>query len=53
MGVKINYSVCVHGDEGTCHPVQQFLELYGAEEEDISGFDTHTILCHGIHKKLV
>ncbi len=18
-----NYSVCVHGDEGTCHPVQQ------------------------------
>ncbi len=21
--VKINYSVCVHGNEGTCHPVQR------------------------------
>ncbi len=22
-GLKLNYSVCVHANEGTCHPVQQ------------------------------
>ncbi len=47
MSVKINYSVCVHGDEGTCHSVQQCGSLmcfYGSEEEEISGCDTHTHL---------
>ncbi len=57
------YGVCeidshrahVHGNEGTCHPVQlcgslmcccfwTTMELYGTEEHDISGFDAHTVL---------
>ena len=35
--VKINYGVCVHGEGGTCHPVQQcdslilFLLVYGQQ----------------------
>ncbi len=43
--------MCVHGNEATCHPVwliDEFLIVFGqqwsngTEEEDTSGFDTHT-----------
>ncbi len=63
--VKINYSVCVHGNERTCHPVQQCgslmyfntfwitMELFGTEEEDISGFDAHTVLVSRTYSLLV
>lgn len=46
---------CVHGNEGTCHPLEECdslmcfnsfkttTELYGTEEEGMSGCDTHSI----------
>ena len=48
--------MCVHGNEGRCHPGQQCdllmhffnsfwttMELYDTEDDDILGFDTYTI----------
>ena len=35
---RVNYSVCVHGNEGRC-----VAQIFLNEEEDTSGCDVHTL----------
>lgn len=46
--------MCVNDSKGTCYSAQQYDSLMclliimeGTEEEDMSGFDTHTVLLSG------
>lgn len=47
VGPSQNKLQCVYSNEGKCQSVQHcgsLMELYDTQEEDISGFDMHTIV---------